>query len=146
MEQETPWNRIDRGWSCGTDGCLRGWGNGDLESLLHFRVVGGVGGNGIRILWVDITALCDRLSFIVRLPLSSDPLGCRQFALFRLILGKGDDLTKLLVEFLLQPGEVLPLEGDQTALLQSGLASLHGDDILRSYRNALTPGRRVWGR
>ena len=76
-----------------------------------------VGGETTRILWVDITALCCGLSFIVRLPLSSDLLGCRQLALFRLILGKGDNVTESLVEFLLQPGKVLPGERNQTALL-----------------------------
>jgi len=76
-----------------------------------------VGGETIRILWVCITAPRYGLSFIVRLPLSSDLLGCRQLALFRLILGNGDDVTESLVEFLLQAGEVLPREGNQTALL-----------------------------
>ena len=79
--------------------------------------MGSVGGETVRILWVCITVLRYGLSFIVRLPLSSDLLGCGQLALFRLILGNGDNVTEPLVEFLLQPGEVLPREGNQTALL-----------------------------
>lgn len=68
-------------------------------------------------LWTGTTALRYGLTFVVRLPLSSDLLGCRQLALFRLILGKGDNVTESLVEFLLQPGEVLPRERSQAALL-----------------------------
>jgi len=96
-----------------------------LESLLDFCVARrvrfpktwNVGGGTIWILWVGITAPRYGLSFVARLPLSSDLLGCRQFALFRLILGRGDDVTESLVEFFLQPGEVLPRERNQTALL-----------------------------
>jgi hypothetical protein len=51
------------------------------------------------------------------LPLPSDLLGCGQLALFRLILGEGDEVTEFMVEFLLQPGEVLPRDRNQTALL-----------------------------
>lgn len=53
-------------------------------------------------------------SFILRLPFSPDLLGGGQFTLFRLILGRNDNLTEFPVKFLLELREVLL---DQTALL-----------------------------
>ena len=52
-------------------------------------------------------------------------------------------VTESPIEFLLQLGEVLSRDRNQTALLQSGLASLHGGGVLRGCGNAGTAGRRL---
>lgn len=65
------------------------------------------------------------ISFILRLPLPSDPFRSRQLVFFLLILREDDDVTEPLVEFLLQLREVLPLGGDQAAFLQGSLTALH---------------------
>jgi len=58
-----------------------------------------------------------RQGFVLRLPFSSDLLGGCQFTLFGLILRENDELTESLVEFMLKLREVLPREGNQTALM-----------------------------
>jgi hypothetical protein len=70
------------------------------------------------------------LGFVPPLPLSSDPLGGGQSALFRFMLGEMNNVTESPVKFLLQLREIPPRRGNQTAFLQSGLASLYGSEVL----------------
>lgn len=100
---------------------------GDPGSLFLFR---GVGGNITRTPRVSITALLRGPCLVLCPPLSSDLLSCGRLALFRLVLGRDDDVTESPIEFPLQLGEVFPRERDQAALLQSGLTPLYGNEVI----------------